>query len=282
MYLQKNWYLKRVPEDEFQEIRIIDTKLSIGRYSGLHPVNGLNETVIENRHISRFHLEFTKSEDGELLVKDKCTTNGTYVNGSRIEPLLPIKCKSNDLIGIGWPYIGWEIYRGVLEPSETFVYKIKCDQSEVKVRRISGLVIAAKNGDIDMMCQLLQQNNVNVDEKDGDGYTALHWACDYGNDRIVSLLLRAGADVNIKDSDSQSPLIWACDKGHEVIVKILLKSNEIDINIISDQGYSALICSTINGYTSIVQLLLNNENTNVNIKVFIHKHKETFSIYFRL
>ncbi|KAH6554885.1 hypothetical protein KP509_1Z299800 [Ceratopteris richardii] len=55
----------------------------------------------------------------------------------------------------------------------------------------------AKAGDLAGLERLLQ-SNVAVDQKDGDGRTALHWASDQGHLEIVKLLISHGADINAR------------------------------------------------------------------------------------
>jgi ankyrin repeat protein len=55
-----------------------------------------------------------------------------------------------------------------------------------------------------------------------NGYTALHYAADKGDEDLVSLLLTHKADPNITDRRKQSPLHIAADGGEEDIVKKLV------------------------------------------------------------
>ncbi len=49
---------------------------------------------------------------------------------------------------------------------------------------------------------------VDVNVKDEDGYTPLHWAA---TKEIAELLIAEGADVNAKDEDGETLLDWAID-----------------------------------------------------------------------
>jgi pSer/pThr/pTyr-binding forkhead associated (FHA) protein len=56
----------------------VEEKLSLGR-------NSRNEIVIENTFISGFHAEFLRRKDGGYELVDLKSTNGTYVNGRRVD-----------------------------------------------------------------------------------------------------------------------------------------------------------------------------------------------------
>lgn len=55
-----------------------------------------------------------------------------------------------------------------------------------------------------------------------NGYTALHYAADKGDEDLVDLLLTHKADPNITDKRKQSPLHIAAEGGEEEIVKKLV------------------------------------------------------------
>lgn len=75
--------------------------------------------------------------------------------------------------------------------------------------RISGqtnlLHRATKGGDLTVVSELLKCNYRNIDAKNQDGQTAVHLACQYGNERMVKKLIER-ANVNCRDSDGNTPL----------------------------------------------------------------------------
>ncbi|XP_016979076.2 DNA-binding protein RFXANK [Drosophila rhopaloa] len=63
-----------------------------------------------------------------------------------------------------------------------------------------------------------------IDQKDGNGFTALHWAASYGQLVSVQLLVGAGANVNnMGATDLVSPLLLAAAGGHNEIVRFMLE-----------------------------------------------------------
>ncbi|XP_076275919.1 ankyrin repeat domain-containing protein 40-like [Rhynchophorus ferrugineus] len=60
-------------------------------------------------------------------------------------------------------------------------------------------------GDLEAVKTLLSQN-INVNSQNPvNGWTALHWACKRGNERVVRLLLTNGADKNVKNFKEETP-----------------------------------------------------------------------------
>ncbi len=57
---------------------LLEERLSLGR-------NPRNEIVIDNNQISSFHAEFARQPGGAYVLTDLKSSNGTYVNGRRVE-----------------------------------------------------------------------------------------------------------------------------------------------------------------------------------------------------
>ena len=52
-------------------------------------------------------------------------------------------------------------------------------------------------------------NQVDINIKDSDGWTALMYATDTDDRKMISLLIELGADVNMQDDDGQTALMNA-------------------------------------------------------------------------
>ncbi len=72
---------------------------------------------------------------------------------------------------------------------------------------------------------LLLANNSNINIRDSNQDTALHWACFKNNHECVKLLLQHGALVNAMDYNQDTPLSWAAMKGNLESIQILLDYN---------------------------------------------------------
>jgi ankyrin repeat protein len=85
------------------------------------------------------------------------------------------------------------------------------------------IVVAAKAGDARAVRALVQRN-VNVNAREPDGSTALHWAVRVSSREIVGALINAGADVNAINRYGVSPLAVAAESGQTAMIATLLKA----------------------------------------------------------
>ncbi|MGB1050582.1 MAG: FHA domain-containing protein [Chitinophagales bacterium] len=67
-----------------------------------------NDITVNETVASRFHAQLIFDEDGEAYINDINSSNGTFVNGNRIEGGL--KLKSTDIVTIGATPIKWRNY----------------------------------------------------------------------------------------------------------------------------------------------------------------------------
>jgi len=79
-----------------------------------------------------------------------------------------------------------------------------------------------------------------LEAKDIDGNTPLHWAARQGHVEIVRLLCDQRADVEARDNDEWRPLHWAAYCGHITVVKELIEERNAEINARINDGCSAL------------------------------------------
>jgi ankyrin repeat protein len=69
---------------------------------------------------------------------------------------------------------------------------------------------------------MLLRAGSDVNIRDAFGSTALHWAAQRGNEKLVRLLLSKRAEVNVQDEFGETALIWAAMCGDKAVVKVLL------------------------------------------------------------
>jgi ankyrin repeat protein len=98
--------------------------------------------------------------------------------------------------------------------------------------------------------QLVMRANVNI--RDADGRTALHWAAESenGNGELVKLLVECGANVNEQDNHGRTALYQAVDKENKKVVELLVRYDE------KQDVHKALELAMTNGFETIIQLLL--------------------------
>ena len=140
----------------------------------------------------------------------------------------------------------------------------------------------------------LLDDGADVDERRGDGRTAVTAAALGDHVEVARVLIAAGADVDLQDSDRNNPLlvtgetgsvamlrevlrgdpdlgatnryggvalIPASDRGHVEYVRAILSETEIDVDHVNRLGWTALLEAVILGdggpdHVEIVRLLL--------------------------
>jgi ankyrin repeat protein len=86
------------------------------------------------------------------------------------------------------------------------------------------LITKVKEGDVDA-CRKLINENVNINQQDGKGATALIYAVLNQNEAVVTLLVSNGANINIATSKGLSPMAIAKNNNMANILEILSKNH---------------------------------------------------------
>lgn len=109
---------------------------------------------------------------------------------------------------------------------------------------------------------LLGRRSTNVNAKDEDQYTALHWAAQNGDEAITRLLLDRGAAINETDGQGRTPAHVACQHGQENVIRVLL-SRGADVHIKGKDNWTALHLAAWQGHLGIVKLLVKQAGADV-------------------
>ena len=117
------------------------------------------------------------------------------------------------------------------------------------------LVEAVKNRDAQAVRRLLEQQ-VDVNTRQPDGATALHWAVHWDDPASVGLLIGAGAEVNAANDYGVTPLSLACTNGNAAVVDMLLKAGADPGAASPVTGETALMTAARTGIVEAVQALL--------------------------
>ena len=171
--------------------------------------------------------------------------------------------------------------------------KLDLNVINLKDHHRSPLMIAANLGLFSIVARLLEYN-VDVNQQDSDGLTALSLAClkrsyltvklllekkgidigsvDYTAGRsvlhfaavindsaIVELLLQHGADPALKDRQGGTAVLRAVDSGSYEVIETMLKSDmEVDLNLWDEDGRGLMHSASVNGHPRIIRLLREN------------------------
>ena len=88
------------------------------------------------------------------------------------------------------------------------------------------LLIASQNGHVSIAELILQDKNVDINEKVGwDGQTCLHHATNNKHPEMCKFLIKNNADIEIKDRLKRTPLFDACEMGDKNLLQIFLDNN---------------------------------------------------------
>ena len=114
---------------------------------------------------------------------------------------------------------------------------------EVQKLRTPDLVGASEfqrqafNGGLSQL-EKLGHNDINF--QDVKGWTALHYSCLGGQEKIVEWLLKNGAKTDLLSHDRKSPLHFASIRGSDKVLQLLLSSTQLDPNAVDVQGRTPL------------------------------------------
>ena len=97
---------------------------------------------------------------------------------------------------------------------------------------------AVEEGDIKLVETLLSEG-ANVNEKDGNGWTALHYSASNGHADVSKVLLENGANVNAVNEIKwkSTPLHDAAEFGHIDVMKLLMM-NGANVNALNEDDES--------------------------------------------
>jgi len=116
------------------------------------------------------------------------------------------------------------------------------------------LVAAARAADADAVERLLARG-VDVDQRQPDGATALHWAAFRDDRRIAALLLAAGAEVNAANELGATPLWLAAENGSAAMIEHLLAAGA-DANAELPEGETPVMTASRAGTAGGVRALI--------------------------
>ena len=114
---------------------------------------------------------------------------------------------------------------------------------------------ACRVGDLERVRQLIQYGQDVNSRGDSYGTTPLIVAADSGHDQVIHELIRAGADVNGKNNDEQTALHWASSCDHSSVVKTLAEAGA-NLSEQDWRGITPLMEAAYWGYANVVVELI--------------------------
>ncbi|CAH0720937.1 unnamed protein product, partial [Brenthis ino] len=148
----------------------------------------------------------------------------------------------------GFPFHGFALRRH----SNTSLHRSESMVSLACFKTLSQLVNSDGN---ELQNYLSSNRNINVDDRDENGTTALMCACENGRVSAARLLLGAGADACAADTDGWTPLAFAAKGGHLPVVQELVDAGA-RIDSRDCGGWTPLMWASYKGHEEVVALLL--------------------------
>lgn len=121
------------------------------------------------------------------------------------------------------------------------------------------LIVASKHGFANVVRVLIKKDLALINHADRNGATALWYACHFGNEAVVELLLQAKARPNAVDTQHKTPLITAAEQMHTECRALLLEHPYIVLDAVDREGKTALRYAGETNNLDLVQLLLNKD-----------------------
>jgi uncharacterized protein len=138
------------------------------------------------------------------------------------------------------------------------VYRGGRDLAELIAARHKTLDIfeAASLGRLDRLREMAH-NSATVNSRSADGFTALHFACFFGQPESASLLIESGAAVDAVAANPTTvmPLHSAASARNLEAVRLLLE-HSAPVNARQQGGWAAIHAAAQNGDGAMVELLL--------------------------
>lgn len=118
------------------------------------------------------------------------------------------------------------------------------------------LADAAMQDDEERVRALIAEG-ADVNEAQGDGMTALHWAAERGNVKVAEMLVQAGADVAaVTRLGAYTPLHLASQNGHGAVARLLLEAGSDPRAVTGTGGVTPLHFAAEGGVVDVVSALL--------------------------
>lgn len=116
------------------------------------------------------------------------------------------------------------------------------------------LMIAAANGNIQMLNLMLANKSLDVNKKDRYGVNAFWIAAFYSRIEFLNCLARAGADLYATNQNGSNALHIAVKRNNVDVVRYLIEQG-CKLDIPKHNGVTALGIAAFKGYNNIISIL---------------------------
>ncbi|KAM0510950.1 hypothetical protein ACHAPE_010381 [Trichoderma viride] len=220
------------------------------------PAKRFSEAIDERRRVDALsHLCFTKPGDFNSDKLGKClplaARNGwSEVVTSLLETSVKLDMQDED----GRTAASYFAELGQERPLQQLIDK-GADLDMADHTEVTPLMHAIKNKKTNIVMQLLNTTQIDCNKQMTNGRSALWFAVERNNTKIMLELLGNGDGIDQEDDYRVSPLFLAAKKGHEEAVKLLIKRGAA-VDKEDNSQATPLIWAMWRGHAEIVKLLV--------------------------
>jgi ankyrin repeat protein len=137
------------------------------------------------------------------------------------------------------------------------LHSLGADLNSADALGLKPLGVAAGDGNVPLLCYLLQQQEVEVNKQFGPQRdTALHCAAKCGSAEAVQLMLDHGADPRIENDKGMSPVFAAAAGGHLQVLQLLVQHGCSVTAKATQRECTLLMLACFAGRTQVAEFLI--------------------------
>jgi ankyrin repeat protein len=202
-------------------------------------------------------------DEREMAIKCACRHGHLEVVKLLVAAGARVDCQPSDETGA----LASAVLGAHLHVVKYLVEECGADTNSADVEGWVPLMVAAQEGQPDMVEYLLGRPAINVDAKANGGDRAINCACGSGHVECVKLLVAAGARLESQASDEAGALTSAVLGAHLHVVKYLVEECGADASRPDPTGELPLMFAVSEGHAEIVKYLLGRPGINVDAKI---------------
>jgi tetratricopeptide (TPR) repeat protein len=157
----------------------------------------------------------------------------------------------------------YDLGKGVLGPEHPFTKDVlrafELLHSKTGSRPVyelsNQLFVAVKNGDLQWVRDCIH-GRANVDSRDNNNWTPLHYAAEKGYAELVNILLQNRASINAQNNGKATPLHFAARNGHIKVVEALLSSRAMINATTQNNNWTPLHFAAKHNHIAVVKALI--------------------------
>lgn len=135
----------------------------------------------------------------------------------------------------------------------------ECENPSIQL--YNKLLISAKKGDRELFLEILSKiykiegNNTNIQFRDETGWTALHYAADEGNFKIIEILMKMNINPNLRTASKKTALHLSAEKGYFDVSKMLIENGAL-LSLLDDEKNSPIHLTSLKGHYELLKFFL--------------------------